>query len=107
MVNGPKSQNLKTVLEKKIEHGNVQEQYVKHMYAELLEKLENERIVFERKLKAEKQKWQEALNKLSKLGKEMMEMKEEMERWTEEQQAEWKNVMENKVNAEKVYRLNW
>ena len=24
-----------------------------------------------------------------------------MEKWTEEQQAEWKNVMENKVNEEK------
>ena len=57
MVNEPEAQNLKTVLEKKIEHGNVQEQYVKHMYAELLEKLENERIEFERKLNAEKQKW--------------------------------------------------
>ena len=50
MVNGPEAQNLKTVLEKKIEHGNVQEQYVKYMYAELLEKLENEQIEFERKL---------------------------------------------------------
>ena len=31
VVNGPESQSLKTVLEKKIEHGNVQEQYVKHV----------------------------------------------------------------------------
>ena len=54
MVNGPEAQNLKTVLEKKIEHGNVQEQYIKHMYAELLKKLENERVKFERKLNAEK-----------------------------------------------------
>ena len=30
-----------------------------------------------------------------------MKMKEQMEKWTEEQQAEWKNVMENKVNEEK------
>ncbi|KAK9309498.1 hypothetical protein QLX08_000759 [Tetragonisca angustula] len=91
-----------TVLEKKIEHGDVQEQYIKHMYAELLEKLENERIEFERKLNEEKQKWQEALN-VSKLEKEMLEMKmkEQMEKWREEQQAEWKNVMENKVKEEK------
>ena len=77
--------------------------------AKLSKKLGNERIEFKRKLKAEKQKWQEVLNKVSKLGKEMMEMKmkEQMERWTGEQQAEWKNVMENKVNAGKVYRLNW
>ena len=54
MVNGPEAQNLKTVLEKKIEHENVQEQYMKHMYAELLKKLENERVEFERKLNAEK-----------------------------------------------------
>ena len=54
VVNGPGAQNLKTVLEKKIEHGNIQEQYVKHMYAELLEKLENERIEFERKLNCRK-----------------------------------------------------
>ena len=74
VVNSPEAQNLKTVLEKKIEHGNVQEQYIKYMYAELLKKLEDERIEFERKLNAEKQKWQRALN-VSKLGKEMMEMK--------------------------------
>ena len=76
--------------------------------AKLSKKLGNERIEFKRKLKAEKQKWQEVLNKVSKLGKEMMEMKmkEQMERWTEEQQAEWKNVIESKLNAGKVYRLN-
>ena len=51
-------------------------------------------------MNAEKQKWQKALN-ASKLGKEMMEMKEQIEKWIEEQQAEWKNVMENKVNKEK------
>ena len=44
------------------------------MYAELIEKSENERIEFERKLNAEKQKWQEPLN-VSKLEKQMMEMK--------------------------------
>ena len=54
VVNGPEAQNLKTLLEEKIEHGNVQEQYVKHMYAEFLEKLENERIEFERKLNCRK-----------------------------------------------------
>ena len=76
------------------------------MYAELLpkllsQKLENERIEFERKLNAEKQKWQEALN-VSKVDKKTMEMKmnEQMEKRTEEQQAEWKNVMVNKVNKE-------
>ena len=30
-----------------------------------------------------------------------MKMKEQMEKWTEVQQAEWKNVMENKVDEEK------
>ena len=37
----------------------------------------------------------------------MMEtkMKERMEKWTEEQQAEWKNVMEIKLT--KKSRLNW
>ena len=30
-----------------------------------------------------------------------MKMKEQMEKWTEEQQGQWKNVMENKVNEEK------
>ena len=74
--NEPEAQNSK-----KIEHGNVQERYIKHMYAELIEKLEDERIEFERKFNAEKQKWQEALN-ASKLEKEMMEMKmkEQMEK---------------------------
>ena len=33
-----------------------------------------------------------------------MEMNERMDKWTEEQQAEWKNVMENKVNEEKSIR---
>ncbi|CAD1468064.1 unnamed protein product, partial [Heterotrigona itama] len=91
-----------TVLKKKLEHGNVQEKYIKHMYAELLEKLENKRNEFERKLNEEKQKWQEALN-ISKLEKEMLEikMKEQMEKWREDQQAEWKNMMENKVKEEK------
>ncbi|XP_017767134.1 PREDICTED: E3 ubiquitin-protein ligase RNF8-like [Eufriesea mexicana] len=91
-----------TILESKIEHGNVQEQYLQHMYAELLEKLENERIQFEKRLNDEKQKWQEALN-VSKLEKEMLElkMKEQMEKWREEQQTEWKNVMENRVKEEK------
>ena len=30
-----------------------------------------------------------------------MKMKEQMEKWSEEQQGQWKNVMENKVNEEK------
>ena len=34
-----------------------------------------------------------------------MEMNERMDKWTEEQQAEWKNVMENKVNEEKQTQL--
>ena len=33
-----------------------------------------------------------------------MKMKEQMEKWTEKQQAEWKNVMEDKVNEEKSIR---
>ncbi|CAL7934236.1 unnamed protein product [Xylocopa violacea] len=91
-----------TVLETRIEHGSVQEQHLQNMYAELLEKLENERVQFERKLDEEKQKWQEALN-VTKLEKDMLEMrmKEQMEKWREEQQTEWKNVMENRVKEEK------
>ena len=94
MVNEPEAQNLKTVSEKKIEREDVQKQCMKHLYAKLLEKLENERIELERKLNAEKQKWQEALN-ASKLETEMMEMKmkEQMEKWKEEQLAEWKNMI--------------
>ncbi|XP_006624252.1 E3 ubiquitin-protein ligase RNF8-like isoform X1 [Apis dorsata] len=90
------------LLENKIKHGNVQEQYLQNMYTDLLEKLENERIEFEKKLNEEKQKWQEALN-VSKLEKEMLElkMKEQMEKWREEQQTKWKNVMENRVKEEK------
>ena len=91
-----------TTLEKKIEYGDVQEQYLKYRYTELLEKLKNERIEFEKKLNEEKQKWQKALS-VSKLEKGILEMKmkEQMEKWREEQQTEWKNVMENKVKEEK------
>ncbi|XP_068973147.1 E3 ubiquitin-protein ligase RNF8-like isoform X2 [Bombus flavifrons] len=91
-----------TTLEKKIEYGDVQEQYLKYRYTELLEKLENERVEFEKKLNEEKQKWQKALS-VSKLEKGMLEMKmkEQMEKWREEQQTEWKNVMENRVKEEK------
>ncbi|XP_043802001.1 E3 ubiquitin-protein ligase RNF8-like [Apis laboriosa] len=94
------------LLENKIKHGNVQEQYLQNMYTDLLEKLENERIEFEKKLNEEKQKWQEALN-VSKLEKEMLElkMKEQMEKWREEQQTKWKNVMENRVKEEKKKAL--
>ncbi|XP_033178575.1 E3 ubiquitin-protein ligase RNF8 isoform X2 [Bombus impatiens] len=91
-----------TTLEKKIEYGHVQEQYLKYRYTELLEKLENERVEFKKKLNEEKQKWQKALS-VSKLEKGMLEMKmkEQMEKWREEQQTEWKNVMENRVKEEK------
>lgn len=90
------------MLESKIEKGNIQEQHLHQMYAELLEKLENERVQFEKKLNTEKQKWQEALN-VSKQEKETLEikMREQMEKWREEQQAEWKSVMENRVKEEK------
>ncbi|XP_071864396.1 uncharacterized protein [Bombus fervidus] len=91
-----------TTLKKKIEYGDVQEQYLKYRYTELLEKLENERVEFEKKLNEEKQKWQKALS-VSKLEKGMLEMKmkEQMEKWREEQQTEWKNMMENRVKEEK------
>lgn len=90
------------MLESKIEKGNIQEQHLHQMYAELLEKLENERVQFEKRLDTEKQKWQEALN-VSKQEKETLEikMREQMEKWREEQQAEWKSVMENRVKEEK------
>lgn len=90
------------VLENKIKTGNAQEQHLQDMYSKLLEKLENERQQFETRINEEKQKWQEALD-MSKQEKEMVEvkMKEQMEKWREEQQAEWRNMMENKVKEEK------
>lgn len=99
------TEDLKTqikVLESKIECGNVQEKHLHKTYANLLEKLENERVQFEKRLNDEKQKWEEALN-VSKQEKEMLEkkMKEQMEKLREEQQAEWKNVMEGIVKEEK------
>ena len=91
-----------TVLESKIEYGNVQEKHLHKVYAELLEKLENERVLFEKRLNDEKQKWEEALN-VSKQEKKMLEkeMKEQIEKLREEQQAEWKNAMESVVKEEK------
>ncbi|XP_033336925.2 uncharacterized protein LOC117226569 isoform X1 [Megalopta genalis] len=90
------------ILENKIESGNIQEQHLHKMYADLLEKLENERVQFEKRLNDEKQKWQEALD-VSKQEKEELEikMREQMEKWREEQQMEWKSVMENRVKEEK------
>ena len=91
-----------TMLEGRIESGNVQEQYLRSNYTDLLEKLENERVQFEIRLDAEKQKWQDALN-VSNQEKEALEVKmgEQMEKWRVEQQAEWKSVMENRVKEEK------
>lgn len=90
------------ILESKIEMGNTQEQHLHNMYSHLLEKLESERLQFETRLNEEKQKWQEALE-MSKQEKETLEikMKEQMEKWRENQQAEWRNIMENKVKEEK------
>ncbi|XP_047345262.1 E3 ubiquitin-protein ligase RNF8-like [Vespa velutina] len=89
-------------LEDKIAAGNNQEKYLQNMYSELLKKLENERTRFEARLNEERQKWQEALD-ISKQEKVLLEikMKEQMEKWREEQQAEWKNMMENRVKEEK------
>ncbi|XP_078037817.1 uncharacterized protein LOC144470483 [Augochlora pura] len=90
------------ILESKIECGNIQEQHLHKIYADLLEKLENERVKFEKRLNDEKQKWQEALD-VSKQEKEELEikMREQMEKWRKEQQIEWKSVMENRVKEEK------
>lgn len=90
------------VLEDKIKACNAQEGHLNNMYSKLLEKLENERLQFEVRINEEKQKWQEALN-MSKQEKEMLEikMKDQMEKWREEQQGEWKKMMENKVKEEK------
>ncbi|XP_012537654.1 E3 ubiquitin-protein ligase RNF8 [Monomorium pharaonis] len=90
------------VLEDKIKACNTQEEHLNNMYSQLLEKLENERQQFEVRLNEEKQKWQEALN-MSKQEKEMLEvkMKDQMEKWREEQQVEWRKMMENKVKEEK------
>lgn len=90
------------VLEGKIQAGNAQEQHLQQMYSQLLEKLEHERQQFETRINDEKQKWQVALD-LSKQEKEMLEvkMKEQMEKWREEQQVEWRSMMENKVKEEK------
>lgn len=91
-----------SILEDKIKTCNSQEEHLNKMYAQLLEELENERQKFEVTLNEEKQKWQEALD-LSKQEKETLEvkMKNQMEKWREEQQAEWRNMMENKVKEEK------
>lgn len=91
-----------TVLESKIETGNTQERHLQQMYSQLLGKLEDERQQFEVRINKEKQKWQEALD-MSKQEKEMLEikMKEQMEKWREEQQAEWRSMMESKVKEEK------
>lgn len=90
------------VMEDKIKACNAQEGHLKNMYSELLEKLENERLQFEMRINEEKQKWQEALN-MSKQETEMLEIKmmDQMEKWREEQQAEWRKMMENKVKEEK------
>lgn len=90
-------------LESKIEAGNTQERHLHSMYSQLLQKLENERQQFELRINEEKQKWQEALD-MSKQEKETLEikMKEQMERWRVQQQADWKRVMESKVNEEKT-----
>ncbi|KAG5317031.1 RNF8 ligase, partial [Pseudoatta argentina] len=91
-----------TILEEKIKTCNSQEEHLNNMYSQLLQKLENERLQFEARLNEEKQKWQEALD-MSKQEKEMLEikMKDQMEKWREEQQVEWKNMMESKVKEEK------
>ncbi|XP_024873418.1 E3 ubiquitin-protein ligase rnf8-A-like [Temnothorax curvispinosus] len=91
-----------TALEDKIKACNAQEGNLNSMYSQLLEKLENERLQFEVRLNEEKQKWQEALD-MSKQEKEMLEvkMRDQMEKWREEQQAEWRRMMENKVKEEK------
>ncbi|XP_011871913.1 PREDICTED: E3 ubiquitin-protein ligase RNF8-A-like isoform X2 [Vollenhovia emeryi] len=91
-----------TALEDKIRACNAQEGHLNNMYSELLQKLENERLQFEVRINEEKQKWQEALN-MSNQEKETLEvkMKEQMEKWREEQQAEWRRMMESKVQEEK------
>ncbi|KAL0103025.1 hypothetical protein PUN28_018375 [Cardiocondyla obscurior] len=91
-----------TVLENKIKACNSQEKHLNNMYSQLLEKLENERKQFEVRLNEEKQKWQEALE-LSNQEKDLIELKikNQMEKWRQEQQAEWKKMLENKVKEEK------
>lgn len=90
-------------LESKIEAGNMQEQHLRNVYTQLLEKLENERLQFELRINEEKQKWQEALE-MSKQEKDLLEvkMKEQMKKWREQQQTEWKRMMDSKVNKEKT-----
>lgn len=104
VIKDDKDELLKQIsqLEGKIQAGNGQEEQLQRMYSELLERLENERLQFEARINEEKQKWQEALD-MSKLEKDMLEarMKEQMEKWREEQQIEWRNMMENKVKEER------
>lgn len=90
------------ILEDKIKACDTQEEHLNNMYSQLLEKLEKERLQFEVRINEEKQKWQEALD-MSKQEKEMLEvkMKDQMKKWREEQQAEWKKMVENKVKEEK------
>ncbi|XP_017877887.1 E3 ubiquitin-protein ligase rnf8-like [Ceratina calcarata] len=79
--------NKIAVLENRIQQGNVLMQHLNTLFAELSEKLENERLEFEKKLDVEKQKWQQALH-VTKLEKEMLELK-------------MTSLMENKVKEEK------
>ncbi|XP_015172254.1 PREDICTED: E3 ubiquitin-protein ligase RNF8-like [Polistes dominula] len=89
-------------LEKKIMANNNQEKHLQNMYLEILQKLENEKNLFEARLNEERQKWQKALD-VSKQEKELLEvkMKERIAKWREVQ-AEWKNKMKDRVKKEKT-----
>ncbi|XP_043267463.1 E3 ubiquitin-protein ligase RNF8-like [Venturia canescens] len=90
-------------LQKQIKAGNDAEIQLQSSYNDLLMTLETERKKFEDRLNEERRKWQTALD-TSKQEKENIEktMREQMDRWREQQQAEWAVVMENLVKQEKT-----
>ncbi|XP_043474751.1 E3 ubiquitin-protein ligase rnf8-A-like [Leptopilina heterotoma] len=90
------------ILEQKIESGNEVEKDLHGKYRNLLDRLEEEKKLFEEKLADEKQKWEEALN-ASKQEKEILEvnLREQMEEWKVKQDEEWKTKLNSVVNEEK------
>ena len=90
-------------LQNQIKTGNDAEIQLQQMYGHLMSTLEQERVKFEERLNEERRKWQEALY-LSKQEKETVEknMREQIENWRQQQQAEWAVVMEKLVQQEKI-----
>jgi chromosome segregation ATPase len=99
-----------TELQKKIELGNSAELELQGKYRDLLNKLEDERIKYEKKLVEEKERWQKVLQE-TKQEKEKLEMSmiEQMEEWREvlekKQQEEWQHKIDNLLQEEKNIQI--